>query len=188
MKYGAQGCLLIDIRPGALGEDILFEVAAKPASQAPADTCIACFGEALCKTNTTYTLDGWYRQRGQPVGNDPLPGEYVHTICYTEADLALAGGDPHNFVIASYDDALARWQTVPTSVDTVNRNVSGVTNHLSWWALMVKKPCTQATPPVLPETGGEVTGFGLSPWSVGLLLLGIALIGLRLAVRSLRQW
>ncbi len=188
VKYGAQGCLLIDIRPGTLGEEILFEVAARPAGQAPADTCAASSGEALCKTNTTYTLGGWYRRRGQPVGNGPLPGEYVHTICYTEADLALAGGDPHNLVVAFYDDASARWQTVPTSVDTVNRNVSGVTNHLSWWALMVKEPGIQATPPVLPETGGEIAHFDLSPWGAGLLLLTIALIGLGAVVRSLRQW
>jgi hypothetical protein len=170
LKYGAQGCLLISVEPGVLSEEILFEVAAKPSSQAPPDTCTDNLADApaLCKTNTLYTLDGWYRQRGQPVGTDLLPNEYVHTICYTDADLALAGGDPHNFVIASYDDASASWQTIPTSVDMVNRNVSGVANHLSWWALMVKK---SDGPLTLPETGGQKAGPGTLPSSVGLVLL-----------------
>ena len=133
-----------------------------------------------------YTVDGWYRQRGQPVGHDLLPGEYVHTICYTDADLALAGGDPQNFVIAYYDDASATWLTIPTSVDSVNRNVSGVTNHMSWWALMVKKPCL---PTLMPVTGGEREAPGGTPWGMGLLLLLTGLcLGLGLVECCLRLW
>jgi hypothetical protein len=184
LKYGAQGCLLISVQPGVFNEEILFEVAARPSSQAPPDTCAENAADklVLCKTDTTYTLDGWYRQQGQPVGTDQLPGEYVHTICYTDADLALAGGDPQRFVIAYYDDASASWQTIPTSVDTVNRNVSGVTNHLSWWGLMVKK---SGGPPILPETGGQKAGLGTLPWSAGLVLL-LAVSGLRPVVHRLR--
>jgi hypothetical protein len=188
LEYGPQGCLLIDVPPGALEEEILFEVAARPADQAPPDTCTCGDAQAvgLCKTGTTYTVDGWYRQRGQPVGHDLLPGEYVHTICYTEADLVLAGGDPHNFVIAYYDDTSASWLTIPTSLDSANRNVSGVTNHMSWWALMVKKPCS---PPLMPVTGGGREAPGGTPWGMGLLLLlaGFGL-GRELVKSRLRRW
>jgi hypothetical protein len=179
LKYGPAGCLLIHVLPGTLQEEILFEVVAKSAAQAPPDTCACNTTEAvgLCKTGTVYTVDGWYRQQGQPVGNEPLPGEYVHTICYTEADLALAGGDPNNLVIAFYDDASSNWQTIPSSVDTVNHNVSGLTNHLSWWALTAKKPCEPMT---MPETGGTKAGGGDLRWSLGLglllILLGVAIM------------
>ncbi len=187
LKYGPEGCLLISVQPGVLREEILFEVAARPSEQAPPDTCVSDAGTvALCKTNTTYTVDGWYRQRGQPVGSDLLPGEYVHTICYTDADLALAGGNPNNFVVAFWDDATASWQTIPTSVDTVNRNVSGVTNHLSWWALMVKKPGFQELAP-LPVTGEQEKGPGTLPWTVGLLLV-LTVAGLGALIRRLRPW
>jgi hypothetical protein len=186
LTYGPQGCLLIDILPGALEEEILFEVAARPSDQAPPDSCMCSDAQtvSLCKTGTTYTVDGWYRQRGQPVGHDLLPGEYVHTICYTDADLALADGDPHNFVVAFYEDASASWQTIPTSVDTINRNVSGVTNHMSWWALMVKKPCP---PTFMPVTGGERKVTGAVPWGGGLLLL-LAALSLGQVLCQLRPW
>jgi hypothetical protein len=188
LKYGSQGCLLIDVLPGALSEEILFEVAARPSDQAPPDTCMGVDAPALrlCKTGTAYTVDGWYRQRGQPVGHDLLPGEYVHTICYTDADLALAGGDPHHFVIAFYEDASASWQTIPTRVDTVNRNVSGLTNHMSWWALMVK-PSDPS--PLLPVTGGQTEAPRGTPWKMELLLLLAGLsLGLGLVVGRLRPW
>lgn len=186
LKYGPDGCLLIHVLPGTLQEEILFEVAAQLATQAPPDTCACDTTETigLCKTGTVYTLDGWYRQLGQPVGSEPLPGEYVHTICYTEADLALAGGDPNNLVIAFYDDASGNWQTIPSMVDTVNHNVSGLTNHLSWWALMAKKPCEPMT---MPETGGTKEGSGDPRWRLGLGLLLIVL-GVAIMLHPLSAW
>jgi hypothetical protein len=186
LKYGPDGCLLIHVLPGTLQDEILFEVADQLAAQSPPDTCACDTTEAigLCKTGTVYTLDGWYRQLGWPVGSEPLPGEYVHTICYTEADVALAGGDPNNLVIGFYDDASGNWQTIPSMVDTVNHNVSGLTNHLSWWALMAKKPCEPTT---MPETGGTKEGSSDPRWGLGLVLLLIVL-GVAVMLHPLGAW
>jgi hypothetical protein len=62
--------------------------------------------------------------------------------------------------------------------------VSGLTNHLSWWALMAKKPCEPMT---MPETGGTKAGSGDPRWRLGLGLLLIVL-GVAIMLHPLSAW
>jgi len=72
---------------------------------------------------------------------------------YTAADLSL-----------SYFDG-TQWVVLPSAVDTVNHTITVVTNHFSWWAVVLNKQ--KPTPTVFPEgnkpviypnpaTGGQV--------------------------------
>jgi len=62
----------------------------------------------------------------------------VTTVKYSEADLAVAGGDPNRLVLAYWDEAAGEWKALRTSVDTTNTTLSASTTHLGTWAVLAK--------------------------------------------------
>ena len=60
------------------------------------------------------------------------------TVRYSEADVAVAGGDPNNLVLAYWDGAAGQWKALKTSVDTADMTLSTSTTHLSTWAVLAK--------------------------------------------------
>jgi outer membrane protein assembly factor BamB len=62
----------------------------------------------------------------------------VITAKYSEADLAAAGGDSKNLVLAYWDEAAGRWKVLKTTVDTASMTLSASTTHLSTWAVLAK--------------------------------------------------
>jgi len=72
------------------------------------------------------------------------------TVKYSEADVAAAGGNPDNLVLAYWDEATGKWKALKTSVDTTNMTLSGSTTHLSTWAVLAKTtPVSKGLPPWL---------------------------------------
>ncbi len=57
-------------------------------------------------------------------------------VHYTDADLALAGGNPANMKLGYVDESTGQWVVLPTSYDPVNKTVGTTTNHLSRWAII----------------------------------------------------
>jgi hypothetical protein len=64
----------------------------------------------------------------------------IITVKYSEADLATAGGDSKNLVLAYWDEAAGRWKVLKTTVDTASMTLSASTTHLSTWVVLVKNP------------------------------------------------
>lgn len=62
------------------------------------------------------------------------------TVRYSDADVAAAGGDPKNLVLAYWDETAGRWKVLKTTVDTANMTLSASTTHLSTWAVLAKSP------------------------------------------------
>jgi parallel beta-helix repeat protein len=69
-------------------------------------------------------------------GVDNLEKEVTIHIKYTDADLAAAGGDPNKLTVSYYDEALAEWVIVDTTVDTTAQTLMAATTHFSNWAVM----------------------------------------------------
>jgi hypothetical protein len=62
------------------------------------------------------------------------------TVKYSDEDVAAAGGDPSNLVLAYYDEAAAAWKRIDTTVKTTDKTLSATTSHLSTWAVLSKSP------------------------------------------------
>ncbi len=62
------------------------------------------------------------------------------TVRYSDEDLAAAGGDPSNLVLAYYDEAAAEWKMVDTTINTTDKTLSATTTHFSTWAVLAKSP------------------------------------------------
>jgi hypothetical protein len=60
------------------------------------------------------------------------------TVKYTDEDVAAAGGDPNNLVLAYYDEGSGQWVTLDTTVNTEEMTVSATTTHFSQWAILGK--------------------------------------------------
>jgi LPXTG-motif cell wall-anchored protein len=165
------GCIQLNVF--GLPWQALFQITPMLPDTAPAPPA-GCY-----RTTAAYTLKVWNTQTGQPL--DVIAPDYKHTICYTDADLVAAKGDPNKFVIAYYDEGQQSWQQLdPTEIDPVNRHVTAPTGHASWWALFA---CDAEKPLTLPETGhapSQVPALAVA----GLLLLGT---GGWLALRLRRQ-
>ena len=62
------------------------------------------------------------------------------TVKYSDQDVAAAGNDPNNLVLAYWDEAKGGWVTLPTTVDTAEMTLTTATSHLSTWAVLSQSP------------------------------------------------
>jgi len=60
------------------------------------------------------------------------------TVKYSDEDVAAAGGDPNDLVLAYYDETASEWKTLDTTVNTTDKSLSANTTHLSMWAVLAK--------------------------------------------------
>ncbi|MDD1690619.1 MAG: hypothetical protein LUQ66_08155 [Methanoregula sp.] len=58
------------------------------------------------------------------------------SVKYSDADLAVAGGDASNLVLARYDQSDSRWTQLTTTVNKDTTTLSATTNRFSTWAVM----------------------------------------------------
>jgi LPXTG-motif cell wall-anchored protein len=158
------GCIQINVR--ALSRPLFFRLTPIPPDSAPP------LQPGYKRTTVAYILQIWDTLTGQPATN--IVPDYTHVICYNDADLAIANGDPHRFVIAYYDDGRREWvELVPTIIDVPNRHALGNANHASTWALLVKDITISPAPETLPETGVRSGAFPLAAVGLGLVLLSL---------------
>jgi hypothetical protein len=84
-------------------------------------------------------------------GVEPQAGASVTiTFPYNPADIP-AGQTAANLVVTYFDGA--NWISLPTTVNTTNQTVTVVTNHFSWWAVVVSLNSPTPTPVVQPGNG-----------------------------------
>ncbi|MGQ9501700.1 MAG: LPXTG cell wall anchor domain-containing protein [Anaerolineae bacterium] len=135
------GCIQINV--SGMPAQLLFQVT-------PLDPGALAAPPPECRrTTAAYSVKVWDTRIGQETFS--VAPDYIHTICYNDADLAAANGDPNRFVIARYDEATQTWVKLePSIVDVPNRHVVGTTDQTGWWALLA---CEAAAPMLLPETG-----------------------------------
>jgi len=62
------------------------------------------------------------------------------TVRYSDEDVAAAGEDPSNLVLAYYDEAAAEWKMLDTTINTTDKTLSATTTHFSTWAILAKSP------------------------------------------------
>jgi internalin A len=89
------------------------------------------------------------------------------TVRYSDEDVATAGGDPSNLVLAYYDEAAAEWKPLDTSVNTSDRTLSATTTHLSTWVVLAKAAESKGTPFWIWIVVG---GVAIAVVAVGLLM------------------
>lgn len=177
VKMPNAGCIQINVY--ALPWQLLFQITPMSPSSAPTPPA------GYRTTTVAYTLKVWDTRNGQETMI--VSPDYFHTICYTDADLAAANGDPRNFVIAYFDAEKQEWVELdPTLIDEANRHAVGQTGHASWWALLARESVPE--PLMLPETGETASGGGapisaLIVAAFGILLLGVGVWRRRVAAR-----
>lgn len=62
------------------------------------------------------------------------------TVKYSDEDLALAGDDPENLVLAHYNENTGRWITRETKLSGADRTLSATITHFGTWAILAKSP------------------------------------------------
>jgi len=60
------------------------------------------------------------------------------TVKYSDEDVAAAGGDLKDLVLAYYNEATGKWKVVDTTLNKTDRSLSVSTTHFSTWAIMAK--------------------------------------------------
>lgn len=58
------------------------------------------------------------------------------SVKYSDDDLAVAGGDASNLVLARYDQSDSKWTQLTTNVNKDTSTLSATTNRFSTWAVM----------------------------------------------------
>jgi PKD repeat protein len=76
--------------------------------------------------------------RGNAIVN--FPRLVTITVTYSDEDLALAGDDPENLVLAHYNENTGRWITHETKLNGADRTLSATTTHFGTWAILAKSP------------------------------------------------
>jgi len=152
------GCVQINVN--GMPAQLLFQII-------PLDPMTLAAPPPECRrTTAAYTVKVWDTRTGQETFS-VIPN-YIHTVCYNDADLVAANGDPNRFVIARYDEATQTWVKLePSIVDVPNRHVVGTTGQTGWWALLA----CEAAPMLLPETGQA------PDWTPFLAILAVPVAG-----------
>jgi hypothetical protein len=60
------------------------------------------------------------------------------TVKYSPEDVAAAGGDPSNLVLAYCDETANDWEPLDTTVNTIDQTLSTTTTHPGTWAVLAK--------------------------------------------------
>ncbi|MCX5992121.1 MAG: fibronectin type III domain-containing protein [Chloroflexi bacterium] len=90
------------------------------------------------KAGNTYFVIEITDASGNPVVTLSQP--ITITVKYSVEDVAAAGGDPNNLVLAYYDETAGEWKPLDTTVNTSDKTLSATTNHFSTWAVLAKSP------------------------------------------------
>jgi hypothetical protein len=98
----------------------------------------------------------------------------VIRVEYSEADVAAAGGDPDNLVLAYWDEAAGEWKVLETKLNTASMTLGASTSHLSTWAVLAR-----ATP---------AASGGLPPLVWLLCLIGVVAVVVPAALILARKW
>jgi hypothetical protein len=132
------GGTTVVIPAGTFSETVTINVYAYATGSAPAAS--TAFGVLFM--NTTYIIDAG--------GLEPAAGSSVTiTLPYNPADIPN-GYTASELTMAYYDGT--NWVNVPSTVDTVNRTVTTVVDHFSWWAVVLRVHTpTPTTTPEYPE-------------------------------------
>lgn len=155
------GCVQINV--SGMPTQLLFQII-------PVDPMTLASPPSECRrTTAAYGVKVWDTSTGQETFT--VTPNYIHTICYNDADLAAANGDPNRFVIARYDEATQTWiKLEPSIVDVPNRHVVGATGQTGWWALLA----CEAAPILLPETGQAPSS---TPFLATLAIIAALVVG-----------
>jgi hypothetical protein len=62
------------------------------------------------------------------------------TVKYSDEDVAAAGRDLENLVLAYYNEATGKWKIVDTTLNRTDKSLSATTTHSSTWAILVQIP------------------------------------------------
>ncbi len=73
------------------------------------------------------------------------------SVKYSDADLAVAGGDASNLVLARYDQSDRKWTQLQTNLNRDTTTLSATTNRFSTWAVMTS---TSQRSPTEGQQGG----------------------------------
>ncbi len=60
------------------------------------------------------------------------------TVKYSPEDVAAAGGDPSNLVLAYCDETATDWKPLDTTVNTIDQTLSTTTTYPGTWAVLAK--------------------------------------------------
>jgi PKD repeat protein len=60
------------------------------------------------------------------------------TVKYSDEDVAAAGGDLNDLVLAYYNEATGKWKVVDTALNRTDKSLSVTTTHFSTWAVLAK--------------------------------------------------
>jgi len=105
------------------------------------------------------------------------------TIGY-DPDLVPSGVAEADLVIAYYDVSKGMWVTLPTVVDTVNKELSAEVSHLTYFAVYKAAPAATATPTPVPPTAtpkptptpAPVEGGGFPVYGIVLIIIAAIVI------------
>jgi len=99
-------------------------------------------------------------------------------VAYSADDLAAAGGDASLLTLSYWDSVQNAWVILPTQVNTQDMTLTGTTNHLSVWTVMVSSSAGAVAP----------TGITIPPLTIVTLIIviGIVLCVLFLIIRRRR--
>ena len=96
------------------------------------------------KAGYTYFVIQITDASGNPVAT--LSQQVTITVKYSDEDVATAGGDPDDQVLAYYDEVAGEWNPLATTVNTGDETLSATTMHLSTWGVLVKAAESNRSP------------------------------------------
>ncbi len=74
--------------------------------------------------------------RGNAIVN--FPRLVTITVKYSDEDLAVAGDDPENLVLAYYNETTGKWNPRETTLNRADRSLSATTTHFGTWAILAE--------------------------------------------------
>ena len=161
-----------------------------PAGAVPAGSQVSIGGETIapCTVPSGYTLAStlFSVQATAPDGS-PISAATVDmdiVVVYSDADLAAAGGDATNLVLAYCDTTTGYYVPVDTTVDAVARTLTAKSKNFASWAVLARTLPT--VPGALPVVG---TGGLLASnwtWLAALAVIVVLGAGGGLVVRRMR--
>ena len=125
----ADGRIAATFPPNAVSRDatlVILEMSPSTAPKAPKGYSIGSSCFALEATDTSGTAI------------TSFSGAVTVTVRYSDEDMAAAGDNPEDLVLAYYNEATGEWATLETTRDTAKGILSVTTTHLSTWSILVK--------------------------------------------------
>jgi len=117
----SDGRIAVSFPAGAVINDITVTLKPFPRDQLPTILTDAKAG------GTCFQIDGL---------SGILSKDATISVKYSDADLAVAGGDASKLVLARYDQSDSTWTPLKTNLNTDTTTLSATTNRFSTWAVM----------------------------------------------------